>query len=155
MHRIPLQLSASISAQKNKNKNFHPKHDGFTREPAGSPKQLPDRAHHSDSHYTQVTSCKPHLELPVLTLSGLCFIHGTIIDPPSLQLSDRMSSRCQHTGSALVSASSHIHEDLKSHSRGSLKTPSRWLLAAPKTSLIQTLLSKQCFRYTGCTKGFK
>lgn len=57
------------------------------RDLAGSsehdPRRLPGYAHHDNSHCTEVTSCKLHLELPVLTHSSLCFIHGAIIDPPA------------------------------------------------------------------------
>lgn len=55
------------------------------RDLAGSsepgPRRLSDYAHHDNSHCTEVTSCKLHLELPVLTHSSLCFIHRAIIDP--------------------------------------------------------------------------
>lgn len=99
---------------------LHLRAGGITR---ARPRGCRTNAHHSNSHCAEATSCKPHLELPVLTLSSLCFIHRTIIDPPGRQLSDRMSSRCRPTGSALVSASSHIHEDVTGHDRGSLRCP--------------------------------
>lgn len=48
---------------------------------------------HSNSRCSEVTSCQFHLELPGLTHSRLCFIHGATTDPPVQQLSDRESFR--------------------------------------------------------------
>lgn len=80
-----------------------------------NPKRRFTRApRHGNGRRAEVTSCAPRGELPVLTHGSLMFYSRDNHRSPGLQLSGP-------TGSALVSASSHIHEQLTGGGPGSLR----------------------------------
>lgn len=82
---------------------------------------LPYSPHLGNGYCSEVTSCAPSSWTSCSHPQHIMFYSRHNHRSPSQQLSDRMSSRSRPQHSALVPASSHIHEDLTGNSRGTLR----------------------------------